>query len=106
MEDNVPLDSIFPACRYNIFFISTFAVLDGLDIDGGLPSVEECALFLFVVGVEEDEFVGVEEDGVLVGIPSVLLEAAIVTREHFIVVRPLRLFLSVKTVLADLTNAH
>lgn len=103
MGQNIPLDSILPACRNHILFISAFTVLDGLDVDGGLPASQHCALLLLVVRIEEDKFIWVKENGVLECIPSILLETGVIAGQYFVVIGPLCLFLSFKAISPDLT---
>lgn len=106
MGGMVPLDGILPACRDHIFFVSAFSVLYGFDVDGGLPAVEEGALLFLVVGIEEDELVRVEENGILEGVPAVLLEAAEVGCQYLIIIGPLRLLLPLEAILSNLAHTH
>lgn len=106
MNGDLPLDRILPSRGNHILFISTLPVLDSLDIDRCLPPSQQGSLFLLVVRVEEDELIGVEEDRVLEGVPSVFLKGLIVARDHFVVIGVVGLLLPVEAVLPQVAYPH
>lgn len=106
MGMDLPLDGVLPTCRHYILLVPALPVLHRLYVNGGLPPGQQGSLFLLVVGVEEDESVGVEQDGVLEGIPTILLEGFVVTGDHLIVVGAFGFLLTVEAVLADMAHSH
>lgn len=94
LDGNSALDCILPACGKYILFVTAFSILDVLDVDGAAPSLQELFLLFLIVRVQEYELVGIEQDGVLEGIPTVCFEFAIVFSENEIVIGLLILLFS------------
>jgi hypothetical protein len=85
---------ILPACGKYILFVVAFSVLDVLYVDGAAPSLQKLFLLFLIVRVQEYELVGIEQDGVLEGIPTVCFEFAIVFSKNEIVIGLLILLFS------------
>lgn len=106
MNRDLPLDRVLPSGGNHVLLIPALPVLHSLDVDGCLPSCQQGSLFLLVIGVEEDELIRVKEDGVLEGIPPVLLKSLIVAGDHFVVVGVIGLLLPVEAVLPQVAYPH
>lgn len=98
LSNILPFYRIFPSCRYNIFLISTFTILYGFDIDCCFPSIYQCCLLFLIVGIEKYEFVWIEQNRILKGVPSIILKTFIITRYYFIMIRFLLIFFSIKAI--------
>lgn len=106
MNRDLPLDRILPSCGNHVLLILTLSVLHSLDVNRCLPPGQQGGLFLLIIGVKEDEFIGVKQDGVLEGIPSILLESPIITRNHLVVIGVVGLLLPVEAVFPQVAYPH
>ena len=73
--------------------MAALIALDVLDVKGGVPASHQRRLLLLVVGVQEDELVGVEKDRILETEPLLLLEVTEILTQ-FLYMPRLRFFLT------------
>lgn len=106
MKGDLPLDGILPSRGNHVLLVPALPVLDSLYVYRCLPPGQQGSLFLLIVRVKEDELIGVEEDGVLEGIPPILLKSPIIAGDNFVVVGVVGLLLAVEAVLPQVAYPH
>ena len=106
ISNEIPFDGILPSSGQTFLLASTLPGINIFDVDGGIPPFHKSSLLLLIVRVQEDKFVGVEEDGILKSVPNFLLKILEIPSYSLDPIVRLLLLIPFKAIFLDMTQPH
>lgn len=68
--------------------------------------MQQPSLFLFIVRIEEYEFIGIKKNRILKSVPTIFLELSVVISKDMYMIERLLLLATLQTVTTNMGNSH